>query len=112
MFFQKKIPIRKSKLKLKSESNLVVMHNIRVQFTVPNVENVVNLDVRVNGEKRNLKFRVETFEWHTDSGSSENLIAILRDRILNYDADWELYHIGTPFGDKIPVTFRYRTQPE
>jgi hypothetical protein len=84
------------------------MHNIRVQFTVPNVEKVVNLDVHVNGEKRNMKFRVETFDWHTENGSSENLIAILRDRILNYDADWELYHIGTPFEDKIPVTFRYR----
>lgn len=84
------------------------MHNIRVQFTVPNVENVVNLDVHVNGEKRNLKFRVETFDWHADNGSSENLISILRNRIMNYNSDWELYHIGTPFNDKIPVTFRYK----
>lgn len=84
------------------------MHNIRVQFTVPNVEEVVNLDVHVNGEKRNMKFRVETFEWHSENGSSEDLISILRNRILNYDSEWELYHIGTPFEDKIPVTFRFK----
>ena len=84
------------------------MQNIRVQFTVPNVEKVVNLDVHVNGEKRNLKFRVESFDWNPSNGSSENLIAILRERILNYDSDWGLYHIGTPISDKIPVTFRHR----
>lgn len=88
-------------------SNRKTMHNIRVQFTVPNVEKVVNLDVHVNGEKRNMKFRVETFSWHSANGSSEDLVTILRDRILNYDSEWELYHIGTPFDDKIPVTFRY-----
>lgn len=84
------------------------MHNVRVQFTVPNVENVVNLDVQVNGEKRSMKFRVETFEWNADNGSSENLVSILRERIMNYDAKWELYHIGTPFEDKIPITFRFK----
>lgn len=84
------------------------MHNVRVQFTVPNVENVVNLDVHVNGEKRNLKFRVETFEWNADNGSSQDLVSILRDRIINYDSEWELYHIGTPFKDKIPITFRFK----
>lgn len=84
------------------------MHNLRVQFTVPNVEKVVNLDVHVNGEKRNLKFRVESFAWNAETGSSEDLISLLRDRIDNYDKEWELYHIGTPVGDKIPVTFRFK----
>lgn len=86
------------------------LRNLRVQFTVPNVEEVVNLDVHVNGEKRNMKFRIETFDWHAENGSSENLINLLRDRIENYDNDWELYHIGTPYEDKIPVTFKHRTK--
>lgn len=86
------------------------MHNVKVQFTVPNVEEVVNLDVYVNGEKRNMKFRVETFSWNMSSGSSEDLVSILRERIHNYDSDWEIYHIGTPWEDKIPVTFRYRQE--
>lgn len=84
------------------------MHNIRVQFTVPNVEEVVNLDVHVNGERRNMKFRVETFDWNADTGSSEDLVTLLRERIQNYDSEWEIYHIGTPWEDKIPVTFRFR----
>lgn len=83
------------------------MQNIRVQFTVPDVEKVVNLDVHVNGEKRSLKFRVETFDWNDENGSSEDLVGILRDRIQNYDSEWELYHIGTPHEGKIPVTFRF-----
>ena len=84
------------------------MHDVRVQFTIPNVDKVANLDIHVNGEKRNLKFRVETFEWDDKNGSSENLVSLLRYRILNYDSEWELYHIGTPFEDSIPVTFRYK----
>lgn len=84
------------------------MHNIRVQFTVPDVEEVVNLDVHVNGEKRNMKFRVETFDWDAHTGSSEDLVTLLRERIQNYDSEWEIYHIGTPWEDKIPVTFRFR----
>ncbi|MTI87897.1 MAG: hypothetical protein FH748_08015 [Balneolaceae bacterium] len=85
------------------------MHNVRVQFTVPNVEDVVNLDVLVNGEKRHLRFRVETFGWDAEHGSTEDLISILRKRIMNYDSDWELYHIGSPYEDCIPVTFRYKS---
>lgn len=84
------------------------MHNIRVQFTVPNVEKVVNLDVHVNGEKRHMRFRVESFSWNSENGSSEDLVDILRSRIDNYDHDWEIYHIGAPADDSIPVTFRYR----
>lgn len=84
------------------------MQNVRVQFTVPNVDKVVNLDVFVNGENRKLKFRVEKFDFDSDNGSSEDLVSILRDRITNYDAEWEIYHIGTPAKGKIPVTFRFR----
>lgn len=88
------------------------MQNVRVQFTIPNVDKIANLDVYVNGEKRNLRFRVETFEWDDENGSSEDLVSVLRYRILNYDSEWELYHIGTPQGDSIPVTFRYRANKE
>ncbi len=88
------------------------MHNVRVQFTIPNVDKVANLDVYVNGEKRNLRFRVETFEWDDESGSSEDLVSLLRYRILNYDSDWELYHIGAPQDGSIPVTFRFKGDKE
>ncbi|MDX1672151.1 MAG: hypothetical protein R3211_07400 [Balneolaceae bacterium] len=84
------------------------MHNIRVQFTIPNVEKVANLDVHVNGEKRNMKFRVEAFTYNQNSGGASNLVGFLRDRIESYDDEWELYHIGTPHEDSIPVTFRHR----
>ncbi len=85
------------------------MQNIRVQFTVPNVNNVVNLDVMVNGENRKIKYRVETFDFDTNTGNNDNLVSVLRNRITNYDHDWEIYHIGTPSEGKIPVTFRFKT---
>lgn len=85
----------------------MIMQNVRVQFTIPNVEKVANLDIHVNGEQRSLKFRVETFDWDSDNGSSEDLVNILRDRIQNYDSKWELYHIGAPQEHSIPVTFRF-----
>ena len=84
------------------------MQNVRVQFTIPNVEKVANLEVYINGEQRSLKYRVETFDWDERTGSTENLVSVLRDRILNYDSEWELYHIGTPYEDAIPVTFKFK----
>lgn len=84
------------------------MHNVRVQFTIPNVDKVANLDVFVNGEQRKMRFRVETFDWDEETGSTEDLVSLLRYRILNYDSEWELYHIGTPYEDSIPVTFRFK----
>lgn len=84
----------------------MLMQNIRVQLTIPNVEKLANLDVVVNGERRHLKFRVERFDWDFHDGSSEDLVAQLRDRIEHYDRDWMLYHIGAPFEGKIPVTFK------
>lgn len=84
------------------------MHNIRVQFTIPNVDKVANLDVHINGERRNMKFRVETFDWQEEQTSPEARIAVLREHIEHYDKEWELYHIGSPFEDKIPVTFKYK----
>ena len=83
------------------------MNNIRVQFTIPNVDKVANLEVKVNGEKRFMKFRIVNFFWNAETGSSEELINVLRTQIKNYDNDWELYHIGTPQENQIPVTFRY-----
>lgn len=83
------------------------MPNIRVQFTIPDVKKVANLEVKVNGERRNLKFRVVNFDWSSETGSSQELVHVLREQIQNYDHDWELYHIGTPQEGQIPVTFRY-----
>jgi len=85
------------------------MQNIRVQFTVPNVDKVVNLDVMVNGENRKIKYRVETFDFDSNTGSNDNLVNVLRNRITNYDQDWEIYHIGTPSEGRIPVTFRFKS---
>lgn len=84
------------------------MPNVRVQFTIPDVKKVANLEVKVNGERRNMKFRVVNFDWDARTGSSEQLIDILRQQIENYDREWELYHIGTPHEGQIPVTFRYQ----
>lgn len=83
------------------------MNNIRVQFTIPNVDKMANLEVKINGEQRNMKFRIVNFDWNSETGSSEELIDVLRSQIQNYDQEWELYHIGTPQDDKIAITFRH-----
>lgn len=84
------------------------MNNIRVQFTIPNVDKMANLEVNINGEQRNMKFRIVNFDWNSETGSSEELVKVLREQIQNYDRQWELYHIGAPQEDRIPVTFRFQ----
>ena len=83
------------------------MHNIRVQFTVPDVEKMVNLDVHANGEKRTIQFRVESIPLGTENRTSLDLVRKLRAKIKNYDSDWSLYHIGKPLDDIVPVTFKH-----
>lgn len=79
---------------------------------IPDVDSCQNveIDVRINGKKRTLKYRVEIVEWEGDDPSADR-VDILRRKIEAYDKDWQLMEIGAPASHQIPLMFR-KKKPE
>ena len=82
-----------------------------VVLSIPTLEAEQNLeiDVRINGKKRTLKYRVEIIHWEGTAPSSEEKVTVLKHAIKEYDKDWELIQIGAPDDDKIPLMFRKKS---
>ena len=82
-----------------------------VVLSIPTLEAEQNLeiDVRINGKKRTLKYRVEIVHWKGSEPSSEEKVTVIRHAIDDYDKDWELIQIGAPDQEKIPLMFRKKS---
>lgn len=65
----------------------------------------VEIDVRINGKKHTLKYRVEIVEWEGNDPSTDR-VSVLKRTIENYDRNWQLMEIGAPFDHQIPLIFR------
>jgi hypothetical protein len=85
------------------------MREIVLQIPTLDSEQNVEIDVKINGKKRTLKYRVEIVGLESDETIVEDAITILRRVIKERDKDWELIQIGAPIRNKIPVMFRMRT---
>lgn len=80
---------------------------------IPDVEphQNVEIEVRINGRKKTLNYRVELLNWEgTGDGPEKDKVTILRHKIAEYDKDWELIEIGAPTKDEnIPLMFRRKS---
>ncbi len=85
------------------------MREIVLQIPTLDSEQNVEIDVKINGKKRTLKYRVEIVGLESDETIVEDVITVLRRVIKERDKDWELIQIGAPIRNKIPVMFRMRT---
>ena len=86
------------------------MREIVILIPDIDVEQNVEIDVRINGRKKTLKYRVELINWEGDD--QENRVTILKHKIEDYDKDWELVEIGAPSGIEIPIMFREKSSSE
>ncbi|PIQ30305.1 MAG: hypothetical protein COW63_10055 [Bacteroidetes bacterium CG18_big_fil_WC_8_21_14_2_50_41_14] len=77
-----------------------------IVILIPDIdkEQNVEIDVRINGKKKTLQYRVELLSWE---GSPEiDRITVLKHKLKDYDKDWELVEIGAPTETEIPLMFR------
>lgn len=77
-----------------------------IVILIPDIDKKQNveIDVRINGEKKTMQYRVELLSWE---GSPKNdRVTVLRHKINEYDRDWELVQIGAPTDKEIPLMFR------
>lgn len=90
------------------------MREVVLQIPTFEAEQNIDIDVKINGKRRTMHYRVEIIEWEEDEETTEERIDILRRVIQEHEKDWELIQIGAPIKNNIPITFRKRreiTQP-
>lgn len=79
-----------------------------VVILIPDVdaEQNIEIDVRINGRKKTLRYRVELLSWEGNDDPPADPVPILKKKIAEYDKDWELMEIGAPGKHNIPLMFR------
>ncbi len=66
----------------------------------------IEIEVRINGKKKKLNYRIEIVGFEDEKVSSEVKVTTLQKVIREYDKHWELIQIGAPKHEKIPIMFR------
>lgn len=84
------------------------MKEVVIQIPVLDAEQNVDIEVKINGKKRRLSYRVEIIACNEDEISGEERIGHLRQVIRDHDQEWDLVQIGAPIQNQIPITFRKR----
>ena len=71
---------------------------------------IAEIEVKINGKKRQYNFRVESFRWEADDEicSVEKKLDTLREGINNYDKSWQLIQIFKPAEDSKFVQALFR----
>ena len=80
------------------------MREIVILIPDIDVEQNVEIDVRINGRKRTLKYIVELLRW--EGNDADNRVTTIKHKLNEYDKDWELVEIGAPSMNNIPMVFR------
>ncbi|NQU68493.1 MAG: hypothetical protein HQ510_11165 [Candidatus Marinimicrobia bacterium] len=84
------------------------MREIVLQIPTLDTEQNIDIDVKINGRKRSLKYRVEIIAFEATGVESKDKVAVLKKVIKEHDKDWELIQIGAPITNNIPIMFRKR----
>jgi hypothetical protein len=71
-------------------------------------EQNVEIDVRINGRKKTMQYRVELVTWEGTQPTNDEKFTRIKHKIEEYDKDWELVEIGSPDNENIPLMFRRR----
>jgi len=88
------------------------MKEIVLQIPTLDAEQNVEIDVKINGKKRTIKYRVEIVEWEDTVSDTEEKITFLRRVIKEHSKGWELVQIGAPTKNTIPIMFRKKLKKE
>ena len=88
------------------------MREVVLQIPTFEAEQNIDIDVKINGKKRTLHYRVEIVDWENEEETTKEKISILRRVIDEHEKDWELIQIGAPLKNNIPITFRKRNESD
>lgn len=75
---------------------------------IPDIETEQNveIEVRINGRKKTIHYKVELLSFEEEGAPPKDKVTVLRHKINTLEKDWELVEIGAPSNDKVPLMFR------
>ncbi|MFA9452697.1 MAG: hypothetical protein ACERK6_02180 [Candidatus Aminicenantaceae bacterium] len=82
------------------------MKEVVVQIPTYESEQNIEIDVRINGKKRTIKYRVEIVEWESECSETIDKVSTIKRVIKEHDRDWRLIQIGIPTKKNIPIMFQ------
>jgi hypothetical protein len=82
------------------------MREIALSIPTLEAEQNIDIEVKINGKKRSLHYRVEIVAWNDESKPEEDKVDMLKRVIKDYDRNWQLVQIGAPTEKTIPIMFR------
>jgi hypothetical protein len=82
------------------------MATVSIELPPVEAENTVEVEVRVNGKRSLLSYRLEVFQWGEWCRPLEHRAECLKRMINSYDRGWQLMQIGTPTEQAVPIMFR------
>ena len=82
------------------------MREVVLQIPTLEAEQNIDIDVKINGKRRTMHYRVEIVEWHEYEELKDDKVAVIRHVIKEHEADWQLIQIGMPTETHIPIMFR------
>ncbi|MEW6363431.1 MAG: hypothetical protein AB1714_02200 [Acidobacteriota bacterium] len=88
------------------------MREVVLQIPTLEAEQNVDIEVKINGRKRTLMYRVEIISWRDYSEEREDRVEVIRRVIREHDPDWQLVQIGIPSEKSIPIMFRRKRVDE
>jgi len=84
------------------------MREVVIYVPTSEAEQNIDIDVKINGKKRTMHYRVEIVDWEDYGRETEDKVDVIKRVIKEHDRDWELIQIGIPTKDNIPIMFRKR----
>ena len=84
------------------------MREVVIYVPTLEAEQNIDIDVKINGKKRTMHYRVEIVDWEDYGGETEDKVDVIKRVIKEHDRNWELIQIGIPTKDNIPIMFRKR----
>lgn len=84
------------------------MPEIVIQLPNLDAKDRIEIEARVNGQKKTYHYRVEIFAWEECKEPHKEHALCLKDLIENYDHDWRLLQIGQATDKNVQVVFKNR----
>ena len=84
------------------------MPSISIQLPAIEADQQIEVEVKINGQKKMYHYRVEIFAWEHCTDPAEERAKCLQRMISDYDREWQLLQIGTPSEKSIPIMFKHK----
>ena len=80
-----------------------------IVINVPDVQphDLIEIEARVNGEKKIYHYRVEMFAWEDCKPHYSDRALCLKEHLAQYDPEWKLSQIGSATDKSVQVIFKH-----